>query len=102
MRLPRGRSGVPGMSRRSLFGAIGIVALLFLSISTGLLLLLRYEPAQHSAAVIPVGEERSIQSRLMSRNATALFSAMATQPECGCSSTDPTTISSITPTFLHT
>jgi hypothetical protein len=90
------------MSRRSLFGAIGIVALLFLSIGTGLLLLLRYEPAQHRAAVIPVGEERSIQSRELTRNVTDLWSAMASQPEWGGTFTDAQVNSYLTEGLMQT
>ncbi len=76
------------MSRRSLLGAVGIVALLFASMGTGLVLLLRLEPRHHLHAAVPAGKERVEKSRSFSQEFLGLLSAVGSQQEWGAKFTD--------------
>jgi hypothetical protein len=76
------------MSRRSLLGAVGIVALLFASMGTGLVLLLRVEPRHHNQAAVPAGEVRTGLSRTFFREFTSLLSAVGSQDKWAQKFTD--------------
>ena len=61
------------MSRRSLAGAFGIVALLVLSLGAVVAGMLRYEPRFHRAAERPAGKERLEQSRAFVNEFTTML-----------------------------
>jgi hypothetical protein len=89
------------MSRRSLLGAIGIAVVLLLSIGTGVLLLLRCEPAHHREALVPAGEQRIHDSRNFSRGFSDLWSTSNSQPEWGHTFTDRQINSFLSEGFLQ-
>jgi hypothetical protein len=65
------------MSRRSLAGALAIVALLLLSLGAVVAGMLRYEPRYHRAAERPAGPERTEQSRAFLTSFTGMLSEVA-------------------------
>jgi hypothetical protein len=65
------------MSRRSFLVAIGIVVFLAITVSTTLVLLLRYEPGHYRRAALPTGERRQRLSVDCLREFSELVSALS-------------------------
>jgi hypothetical protein len=77
------------MSRRSLVRALALVALLLLTVGTGLGFLLRFEPRHHRNAEISPSKERSSHSITVTRKLSDLWNEITTrEPNWSQSFTD--------------